>query len=67
MIKKMHNNLDTNSIGGAIFSTTTFLLSLVQLDELAKIGLMLVSATVGITTIVYNIQKIKKLKDNEER
>lgn len=67
MTNKMHNNLDTNSIGGAIFSTTTFLLSYIELDQFAKLGLMTVSAAVGITTIVYNIQKIKKLKDNEER
>lgn len=58
----MHNNLDTNSIGGTFFTLTTFILSYFQLEEASKWGLMAISAAVGITTIIYNIKKINKLK-----
>jgi len=34
---------------------------------MTKIGVMTIGIISGITTIVYNIQKIKKLKDNEKR
>ena len=63
----MHNNLDSNSIGGTFFTLTTFLLSYFQIEQASKMGLMFISAAVGITTLIYNIKKIKKLNDNEKR
>lgn len=60
-MNKLNPNIDNNSVGGAFFTFSTFLLSYFQLDEASKYGLWLISATVGITTIWYNIKKIKNL------
>jgi hypothetical protein len=57
----MNNNLDHNSIGGSFFTFCTFILSEFQVDTMSRYGLWLISAGVGITTIIYNIKKIKKL------
>lgn len=62
----MHNNLDTNSIGGTFFTLTTFILSYFQLEQASRLGLMLISGAVGITTIIYNIKKIKKIDKDEK-
>lgn len=64
--KHMHPNLDHNSIGGTFFTLTTFLLSYFQLENATRIGLMLISAGVGITTLIYNIKKIKNIDKNEK-
>ena len=57
----MNNNLDHNSIGGTFFTLCTFLLSEFQIDNMSRYGLWCISAGVGISTIIYNIKKIKKL------
>jgi hypothetical protein len=57
----MSNNIDQNSIGGTFFTFCTLLLSEFQVDTMSKYGLWCISAAVGITTIIYNIKKIKKL------
>lgn len=57
----MSNHLDHNSIGGTFFTFCTFILSEFQINNISKYGLWCISATVGITTIIYNIKKIKKL------
>lgn len=62
----MHNNLDNNSIGGTFFTITTFLLSYFQIENASRIGLMLISGAVGITTLIYNIKRIKKLDKDEK-
>ena len=62
----MHNNLDNNSIGGTFFTFTTFLLSYFQIENASRIGLMLISGAVGITTLIYNIKRIKKLDKDEK-
>jgi len=57
----MSSNLDQNSIGGTFFTFCTFILSHFQVDTMSKYGLWLISAGVGITTIIYNVKKIKKM------
>ena len=64
--KYMHPNLDNNSIGGTFFTLSTFLLSYFQIETATRMGLMLISAGVGITTLIYNIKKIKNIDKNEK-
>ena len=56
-----NHNVDQNSIGGAVISLTAYVLTFVDLTDATKLGLAFVSAGVGVTTIWYNIKKIKKL------
>ena len=55
------------SIRGTTLTILASAVSLFDIEQMTKIGVMTIGIISGITTIVYNIQKIKKLKDNEKR
>jgi hypothetical protein len=55
------------SIRGTLITFTTYLVSLMDIELMTKVGVMTIGIASGITTIVYNIKKIKKLNDNEKR
>ena len=63
----IHNNYDMYSIRGTLITFTTYLVSLMDIELMTKLGVMGLGIASGITTIVYNIKKIKKLNDNEKR
>lgn len=63
----IHNNYDMYSIRGTLITFTTYLVSLMDIELMTKLGVMGIGIASGITTIVYNIKKIKKLNDNEKR
>ena len=54
-----------NSIRGTILTIATSFVSLMDIELMTKIGVMGIGIISGITTIVYNIKKIKKLKDEK--
>jgi len=58
-----NNHLDHTSISGAILSVGTYILSINQVNMIAGTLFMLLSGIASITTIVYNIKKIKKEKE----
>jgi hypothetical protein len=58
-----NNNLDHTSITGAMLSVGTYILSINQVNMIAGTLFMLLSGIASITTIVYNIKKIKKDKE----
>jgi len=58
-----NNNLDHTSITGAMLSIGTYILSINQVNMIAGTMFMLLSGIASITTIVYNIKKIKKDKE----
>ena len=58
-----NNNLDHTSITGAMLSVGTYILSIYQVNMIAGTMFMLLSGIASITTIVYNIKKIKKDKE----
>lgn len=62
-----HNNYDMTSIRGTALTILASAVSLLDIEQMTKIGVMGIGIISGVTTIVYNIQKIKKLKDNEKR
>jgi hypothetical protein len=55
-----NNELDHTSITGAILSVGTYILSINQINMIAGTFFMLLSGIASITTIIYNIKKIKK-------
>jgi len=55
------------SIKGTALTALAYVASMLDIEQMTKIGLMGIGILSGVTTIVYNIQKIKKLKDNEKR
>jgi len=57
----LNNNIDHNSVGGAVISLTAYVLTFIDLTDATKLGLACISAGVGVSTIWYNIKKIKKL------
>jgi hypothetical protein len=57
----LNHNVDHNSIGGAIISLTAYILTFIDLTDATKLALAFISAGVGVSTIWYNIKKIKKL------
>jgi hypothetical protein len=59
------NSYDMTSIRGTILTISTGFVSLMDIELMTKIGVMSIGIISGITTIVYNIKKIKKLKDEE--
>lgn len=63
----IHNNYDMYSIRGTLITFTTYLISLMDIELMTKVGVMGIGIASGVTTIVYNIKKIKKLNDNEKR
>ena len=63
----IHNNYDMYSIRGTLITFTTYLVSLMDIELMTKVGVMTIGIASGITTIVYNIKKIKKFNDNEKR
>jgi len=59
------NSYDMTSIRGTILTISTGFVSLMDIELMTKIGVMSIGIISGITTIVYNIKKIKKLKDEK--
>ena len=53
--------IDTRSVAGSAINLLFLGASLQNIEEGTKIILMAVSAIAGITTVIYNIKKIKKL------
>jgi len=61
----MNNNLDHNSITGSLLSIGAYVLSINQINVVASTLFMVISGIASVTTIYYNIKKIKN-KDNEK-
>jgi len=61
----MNNQLDHNSITGSILSVGSYILSISQINAVASTLFMAISGVASVTTIYYNIKKIKN-KDNEK-
>jgi len=59
------NSYDMTSIRGTILTIATSFVSLMDIELMTKIAVMGIGIISGITTIVYNIKKIKKLKDEK--
>jgi hypothetical protein len=57
-----NNHLDHTSITGAILSVGTYILSINQINMIAGTLFMLLSGIASVTTIIYNIKKIKNEK-----
>jgi hypothetical protein len=57
-----NNNLDHTSISGAILSVGTYILSINQINMIAGTLFMILSGIASVTTIIYNIKKIKNEK-----
>jgi hypothetical protein len=57
-----NNHLDHTSITGAIISVGTYILSINQINMIAGTMFMVLSGIASITTIIYNIKKIKNEK-----
>jgi hypothetical protein len=57
-----NNQLDHTSISGAIISVGTYILSINQINMIAGTMFMLLSGIASVTTIIYNIKKIKNEK-----
>lgn len=57
-----NNHLDNTSITGAILSVGTYILSINQINMIAGTLFMLLSGIASVTTIIYNIKKIKNEK-----
>ena len=55
------------SIRGTALTLLASVISLLDIEQMTKIGVMGIGILSGITTVVYNIKKIKKLNDNEKR
>lgn len=58
-----NNNLDHTSITGAMLSVGTYILSINQINMIASTLFMTLSGVASLTTIYYNIKKIKKDKE----
>jgi hypothetical protein len=61
----MNNHWDIYSVRGTMLTFSTYWVSLMDIDMLFKIGLMTVGIISGITTVIYNIKKIKKLNNEK--
>ena len=61
----MINHLDHNSISGSLLSIGAYILSINQINAIASMLFMAISGIASVTTIYYNIKKIKK-RDNEK-
>lgn len=61
----MSNHLDHNSISGSLLSIGAYVLSINQINAYASVLFMAISGIASISTIYYNIKKIKE-KDNEK-
>jgi hypothetical protein len=57
-----NNQLDHTSITGAMISVGTYILSINQINMIAGTLFMLLSGIASVTTIIYNIKKIKNEK-----
>jgi len=57
-----NSELDHTSISGAIISVGAYILSINQINVIAGTMFMLLSGIASITTIIYNIKKIKNEK-----
>ena len=60
-----NNHLDHNSISGALLSIGSYILSINQVNIIASLLFMVISGVASISTIYYNIKKIKEI-DNEK-
>jgi len=58
-----NNHLDHTSITGAMLSVGTYILSINQVNMIASTLFMTLSGVASLTTIYYNIKKIKKDKE----
>ena len=61
----MSNHLDHNSISGALLSVGAYVLSINQINAYASMLFMAISGVASVTTIYYNIKRIKK-QNNEK-
>jgi hypothetical protein len=61
----MNNHWDIYSVRGTMLTFSTYWVSLMDIDMLFKIGLMTVGIISGITTVIYNIKKIKNLNNEK--
>jgi hypothetical protein len=61
----IHNNIDMTSVRGTALTAIAYIASLMEIEQMTKIGLMAIGIASGVTTIFYNIKKIKKLKDEK--
>ena len=61
----MSNHLDHNSISGALLIVGAYVLSINQINAYASVLFMAISGIASISTIYYNIKKIKE-KNNEK-
>jgi hypothetical protein len=61
----MNNHWDIYSVRGTMLTFSTYWVSLMDIDILFKIGLMTVGIISGITTVIYNIKKIKNLNNEK--
>lgn len=61
----MNNHWDIYSVRGTMLTFSTYWVSLMDIDMLFKISLMTVGIISGITTVIYNIKKIKKLNNEK--
>jgi hypothetical protein len=57
-----NSELDHTSISGAIISVGAYILSINQINMIAGTMFMLLSGIASVTTIIYNIKKIKNEK-----
>jgi hypothetical protein len=62
-----NSSYDMTSIRGTLLTIIASAVSLLEIEQMTKIGVMSIGIISGVTTIIYNIKKIKKLKNNEER
>jgi len=61
----MNNHWDIYSVRGTMLTFSTYWVSLMDIDMLFKISLMTVGIISGITTVIYNIKKIKNLNNEK--
>lgn len=66
----MANNLeqiDSTSVTGSLITIGSAFLSMANIEATLKVVALVVTIVAGITTICYNIIKIKKQKDESTR
>lgn len=59
--------IDTTSVTGSAITFGSAVLSMVTVEDTLKIVALLVTIVAGISTICYNLIKIKKEKDESTR
>jgi len=56
----LNHNYDMNSVRGTALTLLASVISMTDIEQMSKIMVMAIGIVSGITTIVYNIKKIKK-------